>query len=51
MHLLRASFRYAARQDWDALAKALRPVYTAATEQAALERFVEFEAACSVAAV
>jgi putative transposase len=45
VHLLRASFRYAARQDWDALAKALRPVYTAATEQAALERFVEFEAA------
>ena len=45
VHLLRASFRYAARQDWDAPAKALRPVYTAATEQAALERFVEFEAA------
>ena len=45
VHLLRASFRYAARQDWDALAKALRPVYTAATEDAALERFVEFEAA------
>jgi len=45
VHLLRASFRYAARQDWDALAKALRPVYTAATEEAALERFVEFETA------
>ena len=45
VHLLRASFRYAARQDWDALAKALRPVYTAATEEAALERFVEFEKA------
>jgi putative transposase len=45
VHLLRASFRYAARQHWDALAKALRPVYTAATEDAALERFVEFEAA------
>jgi transposase-like protein len=45
VHLLRASFRYAARQDWDALAKALRPVYTAPTEEAALERFVEFEAA------
>jgi transposase-like protein len=44
VHLLRASFRYAARQHWDAIAKALRPVYTAATEDAALERFVEFEA-------
>ena len=45
VHLLRASFRYAARQHWDAIAKALRPVYTAPTEDAALERFVEFEAA------
>jgi len=45
VRLLRASFRYAARQDWDELARALRRVYTAATEEAALERFVEFEAA------
>ncbi|WP_372446826.1 IS256 family transposase [Microbispora oryzae] len=42
VHLLRASFRYAARQHWDAIAKALRPVYTAPTEAAALERFAEF---------
>ncbi len=42
VHLLRASFRYAARQHWDAVAKALRPVYTAPTEAAALERFHEF---------
>jgi putative transposase len=42
VHLLRASFRYAARQDWDAIAKALKPVYTAATEEAAMERFLEF---------
>jgi transposase-like protein len=42
VHLLRASFRYAARQHWDAIAKALRPVYTAPTEVAALERFMEF---------
>lgn len=42
VHLLRASFRYAARQHWDAIAKALRPVYTAATEQAAQQRFLEF---------
>jgi len=42
VHLLRASFRYAARQHWDAIAKALRPVCTAPTEAAALERFMEF---------
>jgi putative transposase len=42
VHLLRASFRYAARQHWDAIAKALKPVYTAPTEGAALERFMEF---------
>jgi transposase-like protein len=29
VHLLRASFRYAARQDWDKIARALKPVYTA----------------------
>ncbi len=29
VHLLRNSFRYAARQDWDKIAKALKPVYTA----------------------
>jgi transposase-like protein len=45
VHLLRASFRYAARQHWDAIAKALRPVYAAPTEDAALEGFVEFETA------
>jgi putative transposase len=45
VHLLRASFRYAARQHWDAIARALRPVYTAPTEDAALERLVEFEEA------
>jgi len=42
VHLLRNSFRYAGRQDWDAIAKALKPVYTAATESAAMERFLEF---------
>ncbi|MCK9879109.1 IS256 family transposase [Frankia sp. Ag45/Mut15] len=42
IHLLRNSFRYAARQDWDAVAKALRPVYTAPTEAAATERWLEF---------
>jgi transposase-like protein len=45
IHLLRNSFRYAGRQHYDAIAKALRPVYTAATEAAAKERFAEFAAA------
>jgi hypothetical protein len=42
VHLLRNSFRYAARQDWDKIAKLLKPVYTAPTEDAALKRFAEF---------
>lgn len=42
VHLLRNSFKYVARQDFDAIAKALKPVYTAATEQAAEQRFLEF---------
>ncbi|GGV71461.1 hypothetical protein GCM10010277_83380 [Streptomyces longisporoflavus] len=36
------SFRYAARQDWGKIARLLKPVYTAATEEAALDRFAEF---------
>jgi putative transposase len=43
-HLLRNSFRYASRKDWSAIAKDLRPVYTAPTEAAALDRFAEFAA-------
>src|SRR5699024_5024154 len=42
VHLLRNSFRYASRTDWEKVARALKPVYTAATEEAALERFTEF---------
>lgn len=42
VHLIRASFRYAARQDWDKIARALRPIYTADTAPAAEERFLEF---------
>jgi putative transposase len=42
VHLLRGSFRYAARQDWDKIARALKPVYTAPTESAAMERWLEF---------
>ncbi|MFI0479673.1 IS256 family transposase [Actinomadura sp. 9N215] len=42
IHLLRNTFRYAARQHWDAVAKALKPVYTAPTAEAAEDRFLEF---------
>jgi putative transposase len=42
VHLLRNSFRYASRKDWSTLAKDLKPVYTAPSEQAALDRFAEF---------
>ncbi|TYC16893.1 IS256 family transposase [Actinomadura syzygii] len=42
VHLIRASFRYASRTDWAQMAKGLKPVYTAPTEAAALDRFAEF---------
>jgi putative transposase len=42
VHLLRNSFRYASRADWAAVAKDLKPIYTAPSEQAALDRFAEF---------
>jgi transposase-like protein len=42
IHLLRNSFRYASRRDWPAIAKDLKPIYTAPTEAAALERLADF---------
>jgi transposase-like protein len=42
IHLLRNTFRYASRKYWDQIARDIRPVYTAATEAAAKERFTEF---------
>jgi transposase-like protein len=42
IHLLRNSFRYASRKDWDAMSKDLRPIYTAPAEPAAAARFEEF---------
>jgi transposase-like protein len=42
VHLLRNSFRYASRKDWAQIAMDLKPVYTAPSEQAALDRFAEF---------
>lgn len=42
VHLLRNSFKYASRKDWAAVARDLKPVYTAPSEAAALDRFAEF---------
>lgn len=42
VHLIRASFRYASKKDWPELARDLKPVYTAPTEAAALERLADF---------
>ena len=42
VHLLRNSFHYASKRDWSAIAKDLKPVYTAPSEQAALEAFLTF---------
>jgi transposase-like protein len=42
IHLLRNTFPCAARQDWDAMSKAIRPVWEAPNAQVALERFERF---------
>ena len=42
VHLLRNSFKYASKKDWGVIAKDLKPVYTAASEAEALDRFAEF---------
>jgi transposase-like protein len=42
LHLIRNTFRYASRRDWEEIARDLKPVYTAANEQAAKARFDEF---------
>jgi transposase-like protein len=42
LHLIRNTFRYASRRDWDAIGKQLRPIYTAPTAAAAADRFTEF---------
>src|SRR5947209_11943356 len=44
IHLIRASLRYASKADWGVIAKDLKPIYTAPTEQAALDAFAEFSA-------
>src|SRR6202030_2292963 len=42
VHLLRNSFKYASKRDWAEVAKDIKPVYTAVSEAAALDRFAEF---------
>jgi len=42
IHLIRNTFRFAARQYWDKVARDLKPVYTAPSKSAAKERFTEF---------
>ena len=42
VHLLRNSFKYASKKDWAAIAADLKPIYTAASESAALDAFAEF---------
>jgi transposase-like protein len=41
LHLIRNTFRYASKADWEKLAKDLRPVYTAPSATAAASRFDE----------
>jgi putative transposase len=42
VYLLRNSFKYAWKNDWSAIAHDLKSVYTAPSEQAALDAFAEF---------
>ncbi len=42
LHLIRNTFRFASKADWDKIARELRPVYTAVSEHDAKERFGEF---------
>jgi putative transposase len=43
IHLIRATLRYASRKYWDHLARDLKAIYTAPTEQAAWAAFEELE--------
>ena len=44
VHLIRGTLRYASKADWGAVVKELKPIYTAVSEQAALDAFAEFSA-------
>ena len=43
VHLIRGTFRYASKRYWEAIAKDLRPIYTAANAEAAWAAFEELE--------
>lgn len=43
IHLIRNTFRYAARQHWEKMAKDLRPIYTAANAEQAAARLDDFD--------
>ena len=43
IHLIRGTFRYASKRYWEQLAKDLRPIYTAASADAAWAAFEELE--------
>jgi transposase-like protein len=43
IHLIRGTFRYASKRYWEALARDLRPIYTAPTAEAAWVAFEAFE--------
>ncbi|WP_459251309.1 IS256 family transposase [Tessaracoccus sp.] len=43
VHLMRNSFKYAARQDWDKISRSLKPIYQAATLSEAEDRFLDFQ--------
>jgi putative transposase len=42
LHLIRNTFRYASKKYWDALARDLKPIYTAVNEKDAAARFADF---------
>lgn len=42
LHLLRNTFCYAARRDWEQIGRDLKPVYSAVNEADAKEQFSEF---------
>jgi putative transposase len=44
IHLIRNTFRFASRKYWQEMSRDLKPVYTAPSEAAARERFMEFDA-------
>ncbi|WP_438821353.1 IS256 family transposase [Demequina capsici] len=43
IHLIRNTFRYAARQHWEKMAKDLRPIYTAVNAEQAAARLDDFD--------